>query len=197
MTSKPSIADYKLPAQFTGDKKPTSKVGAPSSFLITINSNKSQKFSTNAKWVAVGRRLIYLAKLTEWHFSNGDFVKPKDANEQMQLLDMQYGLEKSQKKTEAHIHIIVRFSGKCQLDGPAFKKMIYDNAAPDIETKPYVNIKHFKDIRAIMERYISKGSSMQMTLNKHIDEALSGPSTTTTTAATSHHSQPVGQVSEA
>jgi len=162
MEHKPSIDNIKVPAGFGSDKQfKTGKVSAPSSFLITINSNKSQRFIPNAEWIGVGRRLIYLAQLTEYHFGNGDFVKKKNPDETLRITNFRHGLEKTQRKTEAHIHIVVNFNIACQIDIPAFNRMIYENSKPEIVTKPYVNVKHFKDVGNIMNRYVNKQSFIE------------------------------------
>jgi len=159
--NKPKINDVQLPAGFANDAKSqfkTGKVSQPSSFLITINSNKSQKTLPNAEWANIGRRLLYLGKLIEWHLAKGDFIKKKNPSESLILTNFKSALEKSRKKTEAHLHVVVQFNIACQFELREFNQMIYDNCKPEIATKPYVNVMHFRDIAANMHRYLDKQS---------------------------------------
>jgi len=154
-----AIDAIQLPEEFLNPAAPKKKF-LNSSFMITINSNKSSNTVSRETFARIGKKLIFAALKTKEAFDRGEYLKPMPSQNYAhwkppKLKSYGYGLERGGKLNMAHIHIAVVFHGGTHIRQDTYRQFILNLLQPEC-SNAHVSIKGSNDISGVREQYIKK-----------------------------------------
>lgn len=158
------IDNIQLPEEFL-EPVAKRKLAVNSTFMITINSNKSAVTMSRDDFARVGKKLIFAAMKTRDAFSKGLLLKPMPSQDKRswrapKLTYIDWGLERNNRAQLAHIHIFCEFNGGCHIDQASYRQMIQHLMRPEC-SNVHVNIKGATDTSALRKKYLKKNYNDQ------------------------------------